>query len=743
MSSTEYSAFVERKSQLDVNHGFEPSFLPDFLFDFQRALVEWAVRKGRAALFTDCGTGKSPMQLVWAENVVRETCKPVLVLTPLAVGTQLLTEAEKFGIEAERSKDGAPGRGITVSNYERLERFSPDDFGGIVCDESSILKNFDGATKQLVTAFARKMRYRLLCTATAAPNDYIELGTSSEALGYLGHMDMLGKFFKNDQNTSRAVRLWSGSTWRFKGHARQHFWRWVCSWAVMLRNPADLGYDGTQYVLPPITYHDHIIEVDPLSVGVLFEHESLSLQERRRARKVSITQRVEQLAGLANGSTEPWFIICDLNAEGDMLEAAIPGSVNVEGSDERDVKERALNEFAMGERRVLISKSKIAGLGLNLQHCRNVAFVGVTDSFEAMYQTIRRCWRFGQRQHVNVHIFASTNDDCVLANVRRKEADAETMFQEMARHMHDLNNEEVHGTTRSEATYSEDVAHGDGWELRLGDCVEAISNMEAESIDYSIFSPPFASLYTYSNSDRDMGNCGDADEFAEHLKFLIYQLARVTKPGRLVSFHCMNLPTSKVRDGVIGISDFRGSLIRAFEDSGWIYHSEVCIWKDPVTAMQRTKALGLLHKQLKKDSCMSRQGIPDYLVTMRKPGENASRVEHTNETFPVSEWQRIASPVWMDIEPNDTLQYASARDEKDERHICPLQLEVIRRGLRLWSKPGDLVLSPFAGIGSEGHVALEMGRRFVGVELKRSYWEQAVRNLQASIASRAQKELFA
>lgn len=265
--------------------------------------------------------------------------------------------------------------------------------------------------------------------------------------------------------------------------------------------------------------------------------------------------------------------------------------------------------------------------------------------------------------------------------------------------------------------------------LYHGDSVEVVKAIPDNSIHYSIFSPPFASLYTYSNSERDMGNVRDAEEFFEHFKFLPGDLLRVTMPGRLLSFHCMNLPTSKARDGVIGLTDFRGDLIRAFVAAGWIYHSEVCIWKDPVTAMQRTKALGLLHKQIKKDSCMSRQGIADYLVTMRKPGDNPERVTHTNESFPVEKWQVYASPVWMDIDPNDTLQYRSAREHDDERHICPLQLGVIRRAMELWTNPGDRVLSPFAGIGSEGHVALEMGRKFVGVELKGSYYEQACRNL--------------
>ena len=279
-----------------------------------------------------------------------------------------------------------------------------------------------------------------------------------------------------------------------------------------------------------------------------------------------------------------------------------------------------------------------------------------------------------------------------------------------------------------------------------GDCVEVMRGLPDESVGYSIFSPPFSSLYTYSNSPRDLGNVRDDEEFFAHFAFVVRELYRVTKPGRLCSFHCMLLPSSKTMHGHIGIRDFRGDLIRAFVAEGWIHHSEVVIWKDPVTAMQRTKALGLLHKQIKKDSCMSRQGIPDYLVTMRKPGEQAveDRVTHTGigDDLSVDEWQRLASPVWMDINPSETLQKESARENEDERHICPLQLEVIRRGLKLWSKKGDTVLSPFMGIGSEGYCAIEMGRRFVGAELKASYYKQALANLRAVSERGAQADLF-
>lgn len=282
---------------------------------------------------------------------------------------------------------------------------------------------------------------------------------------------------------------------------------------------------------------------------------------------------------------------------------------------------------------------------------------------------------------------------------------------------------------------------GDNFAIYNADCMDVLRGMRDDSIDYSIFSPPFASLYTYSASPRDMGNCASREDFFQTFRYLAPELFRVIKPGRLLSFHCMLLPTSKVRDGEIGLSDFRGDLIRTFVESGFIHHSEVVIWKDPVTAMQRTKALGLLHKTIRRDSSMSRQGIPDYLITMRKPGLNAEPIAHTNEEFPVQKWQRYASPIWTDIDPSDTLQYRSARENDDERHICPLQLEVIRRAMDLWTNPNDVVLSPFTGIGSEGYVALEKGRRFVGAELKGSYYEQAARNL-ASVDRPAIADLF-
>jgi hypothetical protein len=370
-----------------------------------------------------------------------------------------------------------------------------------------------------------------------------------------------------------------------------------------------------------------------------------------------------------------------------------------------------------------------------------MVFVGLSDSFEDYYQAVRRCWRFGQQDEVSVYVVTSQLEGPVVENIKRKEADFKTMQENMIAKTQELTKANIREVPSFRSQYSTDVKTGKDWTLHLGDCCEIIKAVPDESVHFSIFSPPFSSLYVYSDSERDMGNCTTDKQFYDHMGFLATELFRTLKPGRNLSFHCMNLPMTKERDGVIGIRDFRGDLIRIFQAAGFIYHSEVTIWKNPVTAMQRTKAIGLLHKQLKKDSCISRQGIPDYLVTMRKPGVNPEPCTKTNESFPVSEWQEYASPVWMDIKEGQTLQRKSARAQEDERHICPLQLPVIERALRLWTNEGDLVLSPFAGIGSEGYVSLQMHRRFVGIELKPSYFEQAVLNLQA-IETETQQLLF-
>ncbi len=715
-----YKQFIESKTFAIEHAGIDVdrSRLNPMLFDFQRDIVAWALRKGRDAVFADCGLGKTPMQLEWAKHIPGK----VLILAPLAVSQQTVREGQKFGIEVTYSRRPVDAK-ITITNYEMLEHFDPSEYQGIVLDESSILKSYSGKFRNLVIESFRKSSYRLACTATPAPNDYMELGNHSEFLAALTRTEMLATFFVHDGGDT--------AKWRVKKHAASEFWTWVCSWAVMLRKPSDLGYDDGKFKLPPLIFHDRTVEAKA-NGNTLIPMPASTLQERREARKLSITERCEHIAALATANQEPWVIWCNLNHESELATEMIPGAVQVTGSQSIEEKEEKMHAFSVGQIRVLVTKPSICGFGMNWQHCNKVGFLGLSDSYEQFYQAIRRCWRFGQTKPVDCYIVTADNEGAVTANIKRKEAEANNMAEEMVNNMHELNQREIHNGNGKSKPVIHRTEGGDGWTMHLGDAVDVVGAFPDNSIGYSIFSPPFASLYTYSDSPRDMGNCRTHTEFYEHFRFLAKDLYRVTKPGRNLSFHCMNLPISKEREGYIGIADFRGDLIRIFQDAGFIYHSEVCIWKDPVTAMQRTKALGLLHKQIKKDSCMSRQGIADYLVTMRKHGDNPERVTHTSDDLPVSLWQKWASPVWDDINPSDTLQRESAREHDDERHICPLQLEVIRRGLALWSNPGDEVLSPFAGIGSEGYMALQEGRKFIGVELKESYWQQAVANLRTA-----------
>lgn len=428
--------FLERKTQYTGQDGFDPVDLPAFLFDFQAALTEWAIRQGRAALFADCGLGKTPMQLVWAENVRRHTGKPVLIVTPLAVGFQTEQEAAKFGFEASVSRAGKVTAPITVTNYQMLHHFNQADFGGVVCDESSAIKAFDGVTRALVTEFLRRHRYRLLCTATAAPNDYTELGTSSEALGYLGHMDMLGRFFVNDQKNSVGGRYRGQEPkWRFKGHAEQPFWRWVASWARAMRRPSDLGFEDGAFVLPPLEVRQHLVEARTPRADRLFDLPAGDIREEREEARRTLQERCETVAGLV-ADADHAVAWCHLNAEGDTLTRLIDGAVQISGSDSPDAKEEALLAFSRGEIRVLVTKAVIGAWGLNWQHCNRMTFFP-SHSYEQWYQAVRRCWRFGQTRPVTVDLVTTEGSTNAMRNLERKAAQADRMFTELVAHMVD------------------------------------------------------------------------------------------------------------------------------------------------------------------------------------------------------------------------------------------------------------------------------------------------------------------
>lgn len=785
-----YQDFL-RSKRLQVHRaGFEPSVpLNPALKPFQADIVRWALRLGRAAIFADCGLGKTLMQLEWGRQVFAYRYPAVLLLCPLSVAAQTKREAEKFGIDCPVTicRTQADVRnGINITNYEMLKHFDPGYFGGVILDESSILKSFMGTTKRrLIEMFARTP-FRTAWTATPAPNDVMELGNHAEFLDVPGHNEMLARWFINDTMEAGAYRL--------KGHAEADFWRWVASWAVSLSKPSDLGYSDEGYELPPLRVHHEVVDVDVVEgreSGYLFRMPSLSAVGMHDEKRLTAEARAARVAELVRSKPGSWVVWTDTNYEADALKAALPEASELRGDEPVSAKTAKIEAFADGRERIIITKPKIASLGLNWQHAANQAFVGLSYSYEAFYQAIRRSWRFGQANEVNAHVVAAETEGEILRAIQTKQREHETMKQAMVRAIAETGLR-ADGPGQVLSPVKEDFAEGRGWTLHMGDNCQSIRHVADDSVGLIVSSLPFEDLYIYSDSEADMGNSANGEEFFAHMGYLIPQLLRVTKPGRLCVMHCKDLPLYKGRDGAAGLRDFPGEIVKAFESHGWTFHSRVTIWKDPVTEMQRTKNHGLLYKMLCKDSCNSRQGMADYLLVFRAwkgetfgdpvttggerfdhyvgmeppdamevveacrshspmtlsmdrpviiPDPKTGRWPKRNPFDPGSEeyrvwsiacWQKYASPVWFDIDQTNVLQYREARDEYDERHICPLQLDVIERCIHLWSNPGDVVADPFSGIGSTGRVAVLQGRKYVGIELKPSYFRQSVRNLAAA-----------
>ena len=707
--SDDYAAFLgsKRREWAGTAIPLGADFPEAGLFPFQAALVRWALRKGRAALFADTGLGKTRMQLAWASQVPGR----VLILAPLAVGPQTVAEGKAIGVTVD-------GAHIEITNYERLHHVDPARYAGIVLDESSILKAFDGKTRtRLIAAFA-DTPYRLCCTATPAPNDIAELANHCEFLGIMTRVEMLATFFVHDEDG-----------WRLKGHAHEAFYRWLASWGMFVRRPSDLGFSDEGYRLPALRIHEHVAGQTVASGEYLFPEMGLGgIKGRLGVRRASLDDRVRAVDDLVQKSPGPWIIWCGLNDEQDAIAKALGDEcVSVQGSQDPDEKVADLAAFLAGEYRILVTKPRIAGYGLNLQHCSQMAFLGLGDSYEQYYQAIRRCWRFGQTRAVEVHVVVSPAEREIVMNVQRKERDAALMAEELLEAVRAREQEEIGVATRERDTVGSGVAHGDAWTLHAGDSVEVLrAEVADDSVDLSVYSPPFISLFTYTNSERDIGNCATREEFLAHYTYVVSEMLRVTKPGRLSAVHIAQTTTTKAHHGVIGLTDLRGAVIDLHVKAGWIYHGEVCIDKDPQAQAIRTKSKALLFVQLRKDASWLRPALADYILVFRKPGENAVPItpDITNE-----DWIEWARPIWYGIRESDTLNVRAARSDDDDRHICPLQLGTIERCVRLWSNPGDLVVSPFAGIGSEGYESVRLGRRFWGCELKQEYWSAACTNL--------------
>jgi DNA modification methylase/superfamily II DNA or RNA helicase len=735
-----YAALIEKKRIRQEPTGFDipPSDLNAMLFDWQKRVVGWALKRGRAAIFADCGLGKTPMQLEWAHRVHLHTGRPVLVLAPLAVAAQTQREGVKFGIDVTVCRESSDIRpGVNVTNYERLDKFTASDFGGLVLDESSILKAYTGVTRNAIQAFADQIAFRLACTATPAPNDVMEMTNHSEFVGSLQGKQVLALFMQVDYKDGSAGK----QSYVLKPRARTAYYEWLASWAIALRVPSDARGSDEGFVLPPLDVRDTIVEsAGQVSEGLLFAMEAQTLQERNSARRESIGERVAEVARIvASEPDEPWIVWCGLNAESQAVVAAIPGAVEITGSDDPDLKAERMAAFSRGEIKCLVTKPSIAGWGMNWQHCARVVFLGLSDSWEQYYQAVRRCYRFGQQREVVVHRITASNEGAVLANIERKERQAAEMMDGMVDAMGAL----TFGRDREPVPVKRDTRSGEGWTMHLGDSVQVLDEFDDGAADMALFSPPFPGMYMYTDTPYDIGNTSSMDEMIEHFRFVAAKMRRVVKPGRICCVHLMQLPAYGTRDGFQGIIDYRGRVIEMMSEEGWRYASEVTIDKDPQRQARAHKEHGLLYKTLATDSTRNRQALADYLLVFRNRGENVEPVrsgihakyQPDGGWITQDEWIEWASPVWYrhvagipgGIRETDVLTRCGPNEE---RHLCPLQQGVIERAVKLWSNPGDVVLSPFGGIASEGVGSLRLERRFLGIELNEDYWNQACRNLE-------------
>lgn len=751
----DYQLFLANKINKTRSYGIDvpDSAIHPTLFSFQRDITRWACAKGRAAVFADTGLGKTFIQLEWARLIGQTT----LIVAPLSVARQTVREGRKINCDVRyvRSQtDIAPDHRIYITNYEMLEHFDPAAFGAVVLDESSILKSLDGSTRRKLTEMFADTPYRLACTATPAPNDRSEIGNHSEFLGYATTAEMLAMFFihankviemeVNGKVLRRKLGNDNGQEWRLKHHAHDAFFRWLSSWAMSIRKPSDLGYDDNGYILPPLSITPHWLEHDYQPEGSLVFTGLKGVTDRRRVRRSTADTRIAAAIDMVSSSGDQWLVWCDLNDESARLAAAIPGAVEVKGSDDPEYKAATIEAFQDGQYRVLVTKPRIAGFGMNFQNAPNQCFVGLSDSWEQFYQAIRRSYRFGQTRPVNIHIVLTEIEREIYDNIMRKEALATEMSTQLIDAVRGYEANELHAAGPvTNGTYNTATFTGTDWTAMLGDSSERLTEIADNSIDLSVYSPPFADLYTYSNSERDLGNSRNWPEFFGHYDFIIRQLLRVAKPGRMTCVHVADIPAMAVKDGYIGLKDFPGAVIQAYESAGWIFYGRAIVAKNPQAQAIRTKAKALLFVQLAKDSAASRPAILDQILIFAKPGENAVPITPVaNGEIDNEKWIDWAGGIWLGIQESDTLQYQNARNESDEKHICPLQLGTIERCIKLYSNPGETVLTPFMGIGSEAYQAVKFGRRAIGIELKESYFREAVINLRRAEENKNQRTLF-
>ncbi len=727
----EYKEFLESKIKRIKVSGFDISenSLNKNLFDFQKYIVKKSLKNGKYAIFADCGLGKTIMQLEWANQVVKKTKKPVLILAPLAVSGQTIKEGIKFGIEIEKYKNQT-NKGIYITNYEQLDNIDCDIFSGIVLDESSILKNFTGKYKNLIIEKFKHTPYKLACTATPSPNDLNEIGNHSEFLDILDSQDMRSKWFVRDEGMNN---------YRLKGHAKKDFYSWISSWATMICKPSDIGFNSDGYSLPKLNQIEHEVKTELKNNGLLFNESAVNATNFNKELRETKEKRLQKVIDICNETKGQILIWVKQNEEGEWLRKNLENCKEVKGSDTNDYKEKTLLGFANNEFRILITKAKIAQFGMNFQNCNTQIFPSIDFSFEAYYQQIRRSYRYGQKNEVNIHIIKTDTMENVIKSIEKKERQFLEMQQEMNKNI----NEQKYGLLNE---YERKEFKNEDVLLIKGDSCIEIKTIPDNSVDLIIFSPPFSSLFTYSNYIHDMGNNENHEEFFKQYSYLLKDLYRILKPGRLMCCHTKDLGVYKNSSGYTGMYDFTGEHTKAVLNEQFKLHSKITIWCDPVLEMQRTKTQRLLYKTVTSDSTYTGIGMAEYITIFRKWDGVEAEWEPvknlTKQNFPLSTWQRWASPVWMDIKRTDVLNGKEGTALGDEKHIAPLQLEVIHRLVNLYSNEGEVVFTPFLGIGSEIYKAVQNGRKGIGIELKDSYFETACKNITNAMSKKLQLSLF-
>jgi len=751
----DYKEFLEKKKTiiLPVGKVIAPGQVNPMLFDFQRDIVMWAVKMGRCAVFADTGLGKTFIQLEWA----RLTGGTVLIFAPLSVARQTIREGKKVNADVKYIRDQSELiEGINITNYENINNFENASvkLNAIILDESSILKAIDGKTRKKLIDYFSIVPFKLCCTATPAPNDYTELGNHAEFLGVCSTAEMLSTYFVNANKVTETITESGqvirkkhsnkqGTQWRMRFHAQKDYFRWLSSWAMAIRKPSDLGYSDKGFKLHGLNIIPIIIDADYVPTDELFFTGLKGLAQRADVRGATIDKKVNKILELIDNKDQ-WLIWCGLDKESSLAKSKIKDSIEVKGADDPEYKAKSFEDFQDKKTRVLITKLKIGGFGMNFQNCHNMIFFGLNDSWESFYQGVRRCYRFGQKKEVNVYIIITDIEQQILDNIKRKGEMSERMMQGLIEEVKTYEMEELGKDAKKIQTdYTEKTISGSKFTAMLGDSCERLKELKDNSIDLSVYSPPFADLYTYSASERDLGNSRGGNNFIEHYGFIIRELLRITKAGRISCVHTSDIAAMRMKDGFIGVKDFPGAVIKAHEENGWIFHGRAIVTKNPQAQAIRTHSKALLFVQLRRNSTDSRPALLDHILLFKKPGKSEISVNPVdNGEIDNEKWIDWAGGIWTGISESDTLQYTTAKDKDDEKHICPLQLGTIERCIKLYSNPNELVLTPFGGIGSEAYQAIKFGRKAHLIELKQSYYRIAVKNLQDIESQMSNEDLF-